>query len=52
MADYHAMHIIEALRSGVPSRVVGEYFSEARGGMLRRIQERMERVKETGKSEG
>lgn len=52
MADYYAMHIIEALRSGVPSRVVGEYFSEARGGMLRKIEAQMNEVREEGKSGG
>lgn len=52
MADFHAMHIIEALRSGVPSRVVGEYFSEARAPFLRKIEERMNRVSESGQSEG
>ena len=28
--DIEARHMIEALRSGVPSRAVGQYFSEAR----------------------
>ena len=50
--DFNARHVIEALRSGVPSRAVGEYFSEARLAMLRRIQERMEAVRETGRSGG
>jgi len=50
--DFNARHVIEALRSGVPSRAVGEYFSEARPAMLRRIQERMEAVRETGRSGG
>ena len=40
MADFQAMHVIEALRSGVPSRTVGAYFSEARPGMLNRIRTR------------
>ena len=30
MYDVEARHMIEALRSGVPSRAVGQYFSEAR----------------------
>ena len=30
MYDKEARHIIEALRSGIPSRAVGQYFSEAR----------------------
>lgn len=52
MGDFNAQHVIEALRSGVPSRAVGEYFSEARPGITRRIAERMEAVRETGRSEG
>jgi len=35
--DFNARHVIEALRSGVPSRAVGEYFSEARPAMLKKI---------------
>lgn len=49
MADFDAMHVIEALRSGVPSRTVGAYFSEARPGILNRIRGRMEAVRETGR---
>lgn len=30
MYDIEARHIIEALRSGIPSRAIGQYFSEAR----------------------
>lgn len=52
MADYNARHIIEALRSGVPSRIVGEYFSEARPGMMKKITSRLESVRESGKSDG
>ena len=52
MADFQAMHVIEALRSGVPSRAVGAYFSEARPAMLRKIRGGMERVQETGRSSG
>ena len=52
MADYSSRHIIEALRSGVPSRSVGEYFSEARPGMLKKIQGKLEEVRETGRSDG
>ncbi len=52
MADFEAMHIIEALRSGVPSRAVGAYFSEARPGMLNRIRGKMEAVRDTGRSDG
>lgn len=52
MADFQAMHVVEALRSGVPSRAVGTYFSEGRPAMLRRIRDNMEAVRETGKSRG
>ena len=52
MSEYNARHIIEALRSGVPSRTVGEYFSESRPGMMKKISTSMEKVRETGKSSG
>ena len=37
MFDFKARQMIEALRSGVPSRTVGEYFSEARPAMMKKI---------------
>ena len=37
MSDFAAMHMIEALRSGIPSRAVGAYFTEARPGMMRKM---------------
>lgn len=52
MPDFKSMHIIEALRSGIPSRAVGAYFSEARPGMLMNIQRQMDKVRETGISDG
>ena len=52
MADYEAMHVIEALRSGVPSRAVGAYFSEARPAMLNRIRSRMGAAEATGQADG
>ena len=52
MSDFNARHIIEALRSGIPSRAVGAYFSEARPGITRRISARLDAVRETGRSEG
>ena len=52
MSDFNARHVIEALRSGVPSRAVGEYFSEARPGMMRRISSKLEGVRESGKPDG
>ena len=51
MADFQAMHVIEALRSGVPSRAVGAYFSEARPAMLKKIRGEMEDAQQ-GKSRG
>ncbi len=52
MTDFYSKHIIEALRSGVPSRAVGAYFSEARPDMTRRINSRLDKVTESGKSDG
>ena len=52
MADYNARHMIEALRSGVPSREVGAYFSESRPGMTQKIQSRIEDVRNNKKSDG
>lgn len=47
-----ARHIIEALRSGIPSRAVGEYFSEARPKIMKEISGRLDMVCEQGKSSG
>ena len=52
MADFNSMHIIEALRSGIPSREVGAYFADARPQIMRRIQGAMEKVSESGASSG
>ena len=52
MSDFNARHVIEALRSGVPSRAVGEYFSEARPEMLHKLRSRMDAVRETDRSDG
>ena len=52
MSDFNALHVIEALRSGVPSRAVGEYFSEARPALTRKLRERLSAVRETGRSDG
>lgn len=52
MADFKAMHVIEALRSGVPSRTVGAYFSEARPAMLNKIRSKLEETRDTGISSG
>ncbi len=45
-------HIIEALRSGIPSRAVGQYFSEARPRMMKEISARLDMVCNEGKSNG
>lgn len=52
MFDMEARRIIEALRSGIPSRAVGQYFSEARPQIMKELSVRLDRVSETGKSDG
>lgn len=52
MYDFEARHVIEALRSGVPSRAVGQYFSEARPRIMKEISNRLDAVCEHGKSGG
>lgn len=42
MFDMRSREIIEALRSGVPSKAVARYFSEARPELLRQLSERLE----------
>ena len=52
MYDFEARHIIEALRSGIPSRAVGQYFSEARPKIMKEISNRLDLAAEQGKSTG
>lgn len=52
MYDMEARHIIEALRSGIPSRAVGQYFSEARPKIMKEISGRLDLVCEQEKSSG
>lgn len=52
MFDMEARHVIEALRSGIPSRAVGQYFSEARPRIMKEISDEMDKVCDTGKSSG
>lgn len=52
MYDMEARHIIEALRSGIPSRAVGQYFSEARPKIMKEVSNRLDMVCEQGKSNG
>ena len=44
--------MIEALRSGIPSRAVGQYFSEARPRIMKEISDDLDRVRDTGRSAG
>lgn len=50
--DMEARHIIEALRSGVPSKIVGKCFSEARPKIMRELTSRLNSVSEAQKSSG
>lgn len=52
MYDLEARHMIEALRSGIPSRAVGQYFSEARPKIMREVSDRLDQVRDHGKSCG
>ena len=50
--DMESRHIIEALRSGIPSRIVGRCFSDARPKMLRELSGHIDDVCERQKSSG
>ena len=50
--NFEARRVIEALRSGVSSRAVGQYFSSARQGLLRQIQRKLDDVCEKRISDG
>ncbi|MDR2087843.1 MAG: ATP-binding protein [Clostridiales Family XIII bacterium] len=52
MNDYRAGRIIEALRSGIPSREVGYCFSSARPGIMREMQDALEHLAENRQSGG
>ena len=52
MYDMEARHIVEALRSGIPSRAVGQYFSEARPRIMKEISDRLDAVCDQGRSGG
>lgn len=52
MFDYEARHVIEALRSGIPSRAVGQYFSEARPNIMREISAQLDDICESPKKGG
>ena len=48
--DFDARHIIEALRSGIPSRTVGKCFNDSRGDLLGKIESEINTVAETNVS--
>ncbi|MCC8081599.1 MAG: ATP-binding protein [Lachnospiraceae bacterium] len=50
--DFEARHMIEALRSGVPSRAVGACFSDARPKIMREITGQLNQLRENQKSGG
>jgi hypothetical protein len=50
--NHEERHMIEALRSGIPSRAIGRHFSEARGELLDQIVHRLDQVASEGKSDG
>lgn len=52
MFDMEARKVIEALRSGIPSRSVGRYFSEARPQIMKELSNRLDAVCENGTSGG
>lgn len=52
MMSYEAQRVIEALRSGISSRSVGQYFSSARPELMRQISGQVDRVAQTGTSGG
>ena len=51
MSDFESRHMIEALRSGVPSRTVGAYFSSARSEFISNVENRLDKMVETGNSD-
>ena len=52
MSDFEARKVIEALRSGVSSRAVGQYFSSARRDLLSGVSAQLSHVCESRVSEG
>lgn len=50
--DFEARNLIEALRSGVPSRKVGQYFSSARPDIMRQITGALEKARESREPSG
>ena len=52
MIDFEARRIIEALRTGVPSRAVSQYFSSARQDMISLLSKKLQDVCENNISSG
>lgn len=52
MFDFEARNVVEALRSGIPSRAVGQYFSEARPKLMKEISGQLDEICESGKTGG
>ena len=52
MGDFYARKIIEALRSGISSREVGECFSSARPKILRELRDALEHLDDERRSGG
>lgn len=50
--DMEARRVIEALRSGIPSRAVGQYFSEARPQIMKKVSDALEGICEGAESDG
>ena len=50
--DFEARRVIEALRAGVPSRAVGQYFSSARQDILSLVSKKLGSARESGVSAG
>ena len=52
MIDFEARQVIEALRSGIPSRAVGHYFSSARPKIMSEIAEILDTATQNRKPGG
>lgn len=52
MYDFESRRVIEALRSGIPSRAVGQYFSSARSKLIGDISRKLNDVSEHNKTDG
>jgi hypothetical protein len=48
--DFESRHIIEALRSGIPSKIVGKCFSDSRADLISNIEDEIIKVSESNNS--